>query len=127
MPIQENDAWNWQVWRVRTGQPDEWVGFFGSEQDALAWRKTQPGFYVINNCPPPREEDLARPDYRAPRRFKATDVAAPQKAAPWKRPAPAKPTPETEAQKALRLDAAKRLDKIKIDEAADLAAEADKN
>lgn len=122
MTARENEAWNWQVWKIVHGKNDEWMGFFGNEKDALAWTKSQNGFFIVNNCPPPRIEEVEKKDYRSPRSFRP-EVAGTVKVKPYRAPA-AKPVvkaaPETAEQRKLRVDAEQRLDKIKVAEAKDL-------
>ena len=107
-----------QVWKGNI-----WIGFFIDHETALGWVNGRKG-YVINNVPPAtstlNRRAVLPPSQRRPL-WERPAATAP--ARPSRRAKPVVPeAPQSSEVKALRQDAAKRLDKHKADEAADLAA-----
>lgn len=136
MPSAEADrveAWNWQCWRTFKTKPSEWVGFFESEKHALAWTKSQPGTFVVNNVPPPGRNAAGRKvgdpkpwktlvdDMRADAKDYDTKKSGGSSPAVAVKPKVVKP-PSPEERK-LKANAAKIYEKHKADEAAELAQE----
>jgi hypothetical protein len=138
--IAEPGPYDWHAWR-REHHGDVWLGFFTDDKAATAWAQTQPFDVVVNNVPPSTSRRYITGDYTwgsladgntvVPNRIsRSADAPRPKRAAPVRRavqtlPNPFKPAPrpvETAEQKALKADAAKRLDQHKQDEAADIAA-----
>lgn len=128
---QKPGDWSWNVWKGAT-----WVGFFLDSQTALNWVDGRQG-YTVNNFPPtPASPRVARVTDRPPLWESnhtpslvgdAGRTARPgsHRVVPARRvtaPAPQVTTPEMAKVKA---SAKKRLDQIKVEEAADIAAGAD--
>lgn len=114
-----------QCW-LKYGTKDEmWVGFFIDFETALAWVKSRPNpdAYTVNNVPP--HTSNSRKTVKSPFGERQT---TPADVMPTRRTViPSKPVRQTQAETAgvrrLKQDAAKRLDKHRRDEAADLERE----
>ena len=132
--------YDWHVWR-REPHGDVWLGFFVDDKAAVEWAKTQKGNCVVNNIPPSTSRKYITGEYKTgdlitlpprhnpttapttkPRREKVAATQRPTLPNPFPTKPTTKPVVETAEQKALKADAAKRLDQHKQDEIADIAA-----
>lgn len=131
--------YDWHVWR-REPHGDIWMGFFRDDKVAVAWAQAQPhGNYVVNNVPPSTSRHYITGDpknrpqagqHTEPPRWNGKDrapVVGSSRRKPVRPARPVRDTPlpkvevhESEEVKAMRADAAKRLETHKAAEAADI-------